>query len=144
MSTYRPPLVDELAVRVRARLTENGLTQAVLARRVGATEKHVSRVLNGRDDGSIPFWDALIRESGYEREPDEPGNRRHNVLCELRDGAKTCTCWGPSQTSTQVNALMNERAPSTSAQPRPSGAGSSSSPSVAPADTASEARGQQP
>lgn len=72
---YRPPLSIELSNKVRTGLRMNRLTQAMLARRVGATEKHVSRVLNGLDDGSIPFWDALLREAWRAREEGEKGNR---------------------------------------------------------------------
>lgn len=60
---YAPPLLRELSSRVRANLAAQGLSQADLARRLDVSQKHVSRVLNGHDDGSIPFWDAMLRES---------------------------------------------------------------------------------
>lgn len=49
-----------------------------------------------------------------------------------------------SQTSAGVDETPNEKPMGTSAQPRPSGASSSSSPSVTPADTSSGAKGQEP
>jgi hypothetical protein len=72
---YRPPLALDLERKVRAGLHANRMTQAMLARRVGATEKHVSRVLNGYDDGSIPFWDALLRESWRALDEHDYGNQ---------------------------------------------------------------------
>lgn len=75
-SPYVPPLALELADKVRAGLRMNKRTQAMLARRVGATEKHVSRVLTGHDDGSVPFWDAMLREAWAAPDPDlDRGNR---------------------------------------------------------------------
>lgn len=66
----------ELETRVRTRLMDNNITQALLARRLGVSEKHVSRVLRGHDDGSLIFWDAMLRMSGYPKTSTERGNRR--------------------------------------------------------------------
>ena len=72
---YVPPLAVELSGRVRAEMVTSGITQAMLARRVGASAKHVNRVLNGHDDGSLPFWDAMLREAARPRELGEYGNQ---------------------------------------------------------------------
>jgi transcriptional regulator with XRE-family HTH domain len=45
-----------MAVAVQNALLARGWTQKELANRCGLTEKHVSRVLNGRDAGSFEVW----------------------------------------------------------------------------------------
>jgi hypothetical protein len=51
----------QLAAILSARLTEVGMTQAALARRLGKTQKHVSMVLTGKAGASFGFWtDAFL------------------------------------------------------------------------------------
>jgi transcriptional regulator with XRE-family HTH domain len=49
-----------LSMVVRQALDEDGATQADLARHLGVSQKHVSRLLNGRDEGSLLLWSRML------------------------------------------------------------------------------------
>jgi transcriptional regulator with XRE-family HTH domain len=52
-----------MALKVGTLLTQQGRTQAWLARKSGCTQKHVSLVLTGRADASVEMleqWAALL------------------------------------------------------------------------------------
>ncbi|SDT85857.1 helix-turn-helix domain-containing protein [Gordonia westfalica] len=53
-------LADNLAVALRTRLAETGVSQGDLARRAGVSEKHLSQVINGRAGASVATWDRLF------------------------------------------------------------------------------------
>lgn len=57
-------LHDELVERVQS----HGVPQAVLARRAGLSEKHVSQMMTGVTEGRVEVWDRLLfaAEWGYE------------------------------------------------------------------------------
>lgn len=55
---------DELRVEVRRCLTRAGLTQAEVARRLGLSQKHVSRMLNGRAVLNLHWADKIARLCG--------------------------------------------------------------------------------
>lgn len=84
---YVPPLARELADKVRAGLRVNRRTQAMLARRVGVSQKHVSRVLTGYDDGSVPFWDAMLREAWAAPDPELDKGNRAAWVCPTDKGS---------------------------------------------------------
>lgn len=59
-----PPASDLqawLAATIRVALRNDGLSQADLAVTVSITEKHLSRMLNGRQEGSLTMWDRLLK-----------------------------------------------------------------------------------
>jgi transcriptional regulator with XRE-family HTH domain len=60
----RPQLTIERMIELLAKgLADSGMTQAELARRSGMTEKHVSRVLTGRNTAStatLDYWAFLL------------------------------------------------------------------------------------
>lgn len=49
---------------IRTELAADGATQADLARYLGVSQKHVSRVLNGRQPGSPGFIEAMAHACG--------------------------------------------------------------------------------
>jgi transcriptional regulator with XRE-family HTH domain len=60
----RSPWLLELRREVKARLREQGATQASLARYLGITEKHLSQLLTGKTDGSPEMLDRLAAAAG--------------------------------------------------------------------------------
>ena len=53
-------VINQQRALIRERLADLGLTQAEFARRIGRTEKHVSRVLNGYSGtAEMDYW-ALV------------------------------------------------------------------------------------
>lgn len=54
------PLQRALSDIVRERLTASAMTQADAAAFVGVSEKHLSRILNGRDEGTLTMWQRLL------------------------------------------------------------------------------------
>ena len=64
-------LLGDVRAQVRRNLDRTGQTQRALAARAGVTEKHVSRVLRGHDEGSFALWDVLLRESVSSEQPPE-------------------------------------------------------------------------
>jgi transcriptional regulator with XRE-family HTH domain len=55
----RTNLHRDLSAAVRRAANEADMTQALLATRAGLSEKHVSRMLKGRDVGTLDAWDRL-------------------------------------------------------------------------------------
>jgi transcriptional regulator with XRE-family HTH domain len=55
-----------LATVVRSALSEDGATQSDLARHLGVSQKHVSRLLNGRDEGSLSQWSRMLDLCGVD------------------------------------------------------------------------------
>jgi ribosome-binding protein aMBF1 (putative translation factor) len=53
-------LREDLADTVRSGLRERGRSQSWLAEQTGFTEKHISRALNGRVEGSLTLWATLV------------------------------------------------------------------------------------
>lgn len=53
---YLTMMQRAMADAVLGALVARGWTQKELANRCGLTEKHVSRVLRGRDEGSFETW----------------------------------------------------------------------------------------
>ena len=55
----RTALQEQLANEILSALAAGRMTQKELAMWTGLTEKHVSRVLRGRDDGSLETWQSF-------------------------------------------------------------------------------------
>jgi hypothetical protein len=64
VSAYTCALHAVLAAEVRAGLRESQGTQSWLAWKVGISEKHLSQMLTGRAEGSLPMWEALLVHVG--------------------------------------------------------------------------------
>jgi transcriptional regulator with XRE-family HTH domain len=56
--------IEELKAAVRAELKADGASQADLARYLGVSQKHVSRVLSGKVTGSPEFLDSMAAAVG--------------------------------------------------------------------------------
>jgi transcriptional regulator with XRE-family HTH domain len=56
--------LDAIKAAIRAELILDGATQADLARYLGVTQKHVSRVLNGHNAGSPAFIEEILHAVG--------------------------------------------------------------------------------
>jgi hypothetical protein len=64
VSAYTCALHAVLAAEVRAGLREGPGTQSWLAWKVGISEKHLSQMLTGKAEGSLPVWEALLVQVG--------------------------------------------------------------------------------
>lgn len=69
------PLQQELIDRVRTNIDHwpHKITQQELAHRAGITDKHVSRLLHGKDQGRITTWQKLLDAStppAHDKSPD--------------------------------------------------------------------------
>lgn len=64
-SVHSPRVAYQLAALIRTELRRQKITQAAFAKRVGVTEKHLSRVLNGRNTAHPDTLDVWIRTLGY-------------------------------------------------------------------------------
>lgn len=66
---YSCTLHEVLATEVRAGLRDLGLPQAWLASKTGFSQKHVSQMLTGKVEGTLPVWEALLAAAGRWRLP---------------------------------------------------------------------------
>lgn len=64
MTTFEPKWVVHPGELLREELRERGIKQAELCRRIGWTEKHLSKVCTGKVPISIPLALALEAELG--------------------------------------------------------------------------------
>lgn len=53
-----------MSLVLREALAEDGATQADLARHLRISQKHLSRLLNGRDEGSLSLWSRALDLAG--------------------------------------------------------------------------------
>lgn len=56
----RTPLQQSLAAIVRSRLVGNDMRQRDAAAFIGISEKHLSRILNCYEEGSLTMWQRLL------------------------------------------------------------------------------------
>lgn len=53
-------MTTQLQKELIAQVRESALLQVDLARRTGYSQKHISQVLNGRVEGTLTLWQALV------------------------------------------------------------------------------------
>lgn len=104
-----PPWLLDLRRKVKARLRQQGATQAGLAWHLGITEKHVCQLLSGKVTGTPEMLDRLAGAVGLQitladsgTAPSLPGRRalrrrqpREGGTYERLTGTWTGTGWPP-------------------------------------------------
>lgn len=54
------PRVTDLQRWLIERVRESGMTQTEIAARVGITQKHMSYLMNGKNEGSLTTWQRIF------------------------------------------------------------------------------------
>lgn len=91
-SSYSEPDYAEIGCRVREARREYGLTQEELANDVGVDSKHISRIENGRKQGSLQLIKRISEVTGkplsffYENAPlpEDASDKEKKILMKYR------------------------------------------------------------